>query len=51
MTNIDFGDNTSVSFKFKQKIRNKLSNVSSKKVEIIVPSKSLITFGELLKCH
>ena len=31
MTNIDFGDNTSVSFKFKQKIRNKLSNVSSKK--------------------
>ena len=32
MTNIDFGDNnTSVSFKFKQKIRHKLSNVSTKK--------------------
>ena len=32
MTNIDFGDNnTSVSFKFKQKIRHKLSNINTKK--------------------
>ena len=49
---VDFtNDNTTDSFKVKEKITGHSGNNCTKSVAIIVPLKYQLVFGELLKCH